>query len=161
ILRLITLAMGIASLFVIRRILRQLRSSPFVQNSVLFFLSLVGALLWVFSSVNYDVPALLLYWLAVSVAISMLGQKGISAKRIMYFAMLGMLCVLTKVTFLTFIGLLVIFTIILTQRNLGLKFDIQWSRVTNVALVAVLLVVGFLFIERIGGNIVQYRQVEV
>lgn len=161
ILRLLTLAMGIASLFVVRRILRQIGANGFIQNSVLLLLSLTGMLLWIFSSVNYDVPSLLLYLACVSVALSILQGKGITTRRLAWFGLLAMLCVLTKVTYIPFLALLVIITAILKRKDFHFKQDLQLSNIRHVLLLVGVLFVGLLFAERIGGNIVRYHQIEV
>jgi len=161
VLRIITLGIGIAGLFVVRRILRQIKASSFVQNSVLFLISLTGMMLWIFSSISYDVPSIVLYLLCVSVALSILQGKGITSKRLVLFAILAMLCVLTKVTFLPFLALLVLITAILKRNDFKFKQDLRLSNWKHVLLIGVVLITGFLFIERIGVNVIRYHQIEV
>lgn len=161
IIRILTLAIGIASLFIVRRILRQIGANGFIQNSVLLLLSLTGMLLWIFSSISYDVPSLFLYLACVSVALSILQGKGVTTRRLAWFALLAILCVLTKVTFIPFLVLLVIITTILKRKDLRIVQDLRIKKWSHIILVAALVLVGFLFAERIGGNIVRYHQIEV
>lgn len=161
VLRLITLSIGVASLFVIRRILRQIKASPFAQNSVLLLISLTGMMVWMFSSINYDVPATLLYLACVSLALSILQGKGITTKRLALFSLFAMLCVLTKVTFIPFLALLGIITVFLKRKDLHFTQNLQLKNFQHVLLIIAVVVVGFLFMERIGGNVIKYRQIEV
>jgi hypothetical protein len=161
VLRLLTLSIGIASLFVIRRILRQVKASQLMQNSVLFLLGLTGMLLWIFSSINYDVPSIFWYLLCVSVALSILQGKGITTKRLAPFMLFGMLCVLTKVTFIPFLAILALVTIALKRHDLRFTQNLSLKNVKHVLLLILVLGVGLLFVERIGGNVLQYRQIEV
>lgn len=160
-LRLITLAIATAGIFVVRRIFRQVKASLFVQHSVLFFISLTGMLLWMHSSINYDVPATVLYLLCISVALSILQGKVITTKRLLLFSLLAMLCVMTKVTFVPFLALLVLITVFLKRKDFHFTQNLQLKNAKHILLIAAVLVTGFLFVERIGGNIVQYRQIEV
>lgn len=159
--RLITLAMGIVSLFVVRRILQQIKADQFIQNTVICLLGLTGMLLFIFSSINYDVPALLLYLSCVSVALSILQGKGITTKRLSLFILFAMLCALTKVTFVPFLALLVLFTAFLKRRDWHFSQDLSLKNTKHVILILAVAVTGFLFVERIGGNLVRYQQIEV
>lgn len=161
VLRVITIGFGIASLFVVRRILRQIKASTFVQNTVIGMLGLTGMLLWIFASVNYDVPAILLYLLCISVALSILQGKGVTTRRLALFILFAMLCVLTKVTFIPFLAILVVATLVLKRRDLRFKQTIDLKRWTDIAIIVVFLLTLFLFIERIGGNVLRYQQIEV
>ncbi len=161
VLRLMTLGMGIASLFVVRRILRQVGASQLMQNGVLLLLGLTGMLLWVLASINYDVPALLLYLSSVSVALSILQGKGITTKRLAVFILLAMLCVLTKVTFVPFLALLVLITAFLKRRDFRFIQNLNLRNLKHALLIMAVVIVGFLFVERIGGNVVRYQQIEV
>jgi len=161
VLRLITFVMGIACLLAVRRILRQIKASQFVANSVLFLLGLTGMLLWMFSSINYDVPSMLLYFLCVSVALSILQGKGITTKRLALFVLLAMLCVLTKVTFIPFLAFLVLITAILKRKDFRFVQNLSLRNLKHLALILAVVITGFLFVERIGGNVVRYHQIEV
>lgn len=161
VLRVLTLGIAVGSLFVIRRILHQIRASQFVQNSVIFLISLTGMMVWVFASINYDVPAIFLYLLCVSVAVSILQGKGITTKRLALFALFAMLCVLTKVTFIPFLALLVLITAWLKRKDWHFSQNLNLKNFKHAALIVAILVVGGLFVERIGGNIIGYQQIEV
>lgn len=161
VLRLMTLAIAIAGIFVVRRILRQVKASLFMQHCTLLLLSLTGMMLWIWSSVNYDVPATVLYLLCVSVSLSILQGKGITTKRLLLFALFGMLCVLTKVTFIPFLALLVLITVVLKRKDFHFTQNIRLNNFKHILLILAVLIVGFLFIERIGGNVVRYQQIEV
>lgn len=160
-LRLISLAIGLAGIFVVRRILRQIGASRFVQHCVIFLISLTGMMVWLYSSINYDVPATLLYLLCVSVALSILQGKGITTKRLALFALLAMLCVLTKVTFIPFLALLVVITVFLKRRDWHFSQNLQPKNLKHLLLILAVLVTGLLFVERTGGNIIKYHQIEV
>lgn len=161
VLRMLTIGIGIASLFVVRRILRQIGATSFVQNMVIGMLGLTGMLLWVFASINYDVPAIALYLLCVSVALSIVQGKGITTKRLVMFVTLAMLCVLTKVTFIPFLAILAVVTLILKRHDLRFVQNLTLKRWKHIALLALFLVTSFLFVERIGSNIIRYQQIEV
>jgi len=161
IMRLVNLTLGIASLFMVRRILRQIKASAFIQNSVLFLLGVTGMLLWIFSSINYDVPAILLYLWCVSVCLKILQSKGITTKQLAAFCLLGILCVMVKVTFLPFLALLVVCTLYLKRRDLRFRQDLSLRKWKHALLIAALVIMSLLFIERIGGNIIKYHQIEV
>lgn len=161
VLRILTVMIGIASLLVVRRILRQVGATAFVQNMMLGMLGLTGMLLWVFASINYDVPAIALYLLCVSAALSILQGKGVTTKRLVMFVTLAMLCALTKVTFIPFLAILVIATTILKRHDLRLVQNLTLKRWKHIALLILFLITSFLFIERIGGNIIRYHQIEV
>ena len=161
VLRLLTLAIGISGIFVIKRIVRQIKASHFVQNAVILLISLTGMWLWLWSSVNYDVPATVLYLFCVSVALSILQGKGITTKRLALFGLFGMLCVLTKVTFIPFLALLVLITAVLKRKDFHFTQNLNFKNFKHIVLISAVLVTGFLFVERIGGNIVRYHQIEV
>jgi hypothetical protein len=161
ILRVLSIAIGIASLFIVRRILKQIGANGFTQNSVLLLLSLTGMLLWIFSSINYDVPSIFLYLSCVSVSLSILQGKGITTRRLGWFAVLAMLCVLTKVTFIPFLGLLVVITAFLKRKDFRFVQDLRLTNYKHLVLIVAVLLIGFLFVERIGGNLVRYHQIEV
>ena len=161
VLRLMTLSIGIASIFVVRRILEQIKASKFIQHSVLILISLTGMQLWMFASINYDVPATFFYLLCVSLALSILHGKGITTKHLTLFGLFAMLCVLIKVTFIPFLALLVLITVVLKRKDLRFTQNLRLNNFKHVMLILAVLVIGFLFIERIGGNIVRYHQIEV
>ncbi len=161
VLRLINLALGVASLLMAKRIFRQIKASPFVQNSVLFLLGLTGMLLWIFSSINYDVPAILLYLWCVSVCLKSLATKDITTKHLAQFCLLAILCVMVKVTFLPFLALLVVCTLFLKRRDLHIKQNLNLKHWKHALLLISLVVMSLLFIERIGGNMIRYHQIEV
>lgn len=161
VLRLITLGIGVAGFFLVRRIFQQIGASRFVQHSILFLIGLTGMVLWMFSSINYDVPATFLYMACVSLALSILQGKGITTKRLALFCLFAMLCVLTKVTFLPFLAALVAITLFLKRKDLSLKQNLQINNLKHLLLILAVIVSGFLFVERIGGNIIKYQQIEV
>lgn len=160
-LRLITLGIGVASIFVIRRILGQLKASPFMQNSVIFLFGLTGMQLWIMASINYDVPSILLYLVCVSVALSIVQGKGITSRRVLLFSLFAMLCVMTKVTFVPFLGLLVLFTVILKRKDLRFIQDLHVKNLKHAGLIVAFVLIGMLFVERIGMNVIRYHQIEV
>ncbi len=168
--RLIGVGFGVLTLFVFRRIVRLVTSNVTIQNISALALALTGSFVWLSAAENYDIMALLLWFLFVCASMNLFIQKD---AKYLYWMMLWFFTLgVTKYTYIPFAGIFGLVALVLYIRNKkvsslklfkrsiidDIKAWLQKIRAWQVVLGIVLLLISVgLFAERIGGNLVTYR----
>ncbi len=168
--RLIGVGFGVLTLFVFRRIVRLVTSSVTIQNISVLALALTGSFVWLSAAENYDIMALLLWFLFVCASMNLFIQKD---AKYLYWMMLWFFTLgVTKYTYIPFAGIFGLVALILYVRNKkafslklfqrsiidNIKAWLRKLRAWQIVLGIVLLLISVgLFAERIGGNLVMYR----
>lgn len=159
ILRLINVAMGVGSLYLIYKIAKLVKVSALVRNLTIFMLSSTLMFVFLAGAINYDNLAILLSLASVYLLLKLL--KKITARELLFFpaALLGGLMV--KITFLplafiVFVLLLGKYFRRLPAVYLAFKKSFSVGRKLNMALVVMVVLLGGLFIQRYASNIVTY-----
>lgn len=165
--RLIGLLIGLAALVVFRKIAVEIGSSRAVANVAMLSLALTGSFAWLSPAENYDVMALLLFFVFMLCSLRLFTRRD---SRYLY-GMFVAFCLLsiTKYTYIPFAGIMGLMVVWVFVRRVGwskLKMTVsrQWTetygRLTKwqiAGLSILLLVSGGLFAERIGVNLIQYQ----
>jgi hypothetical protein len=168
-LRLLNVAMLAGGLVVFRKLLLRLKFSASVTNLSLLMLVLIPVVPFLAGQINYD-NLLFLLTPALGVAavscVQTLTQKGfIPAKSLIYLLALGMLGSLVKYPFAPIFFAAVLYVAIAMWRHKNYKEITKktWRSLTTakpvlqISLTLLLLVSTSLFLERYGGNVVQYK----
>jgi hypothetical protein len=171
VLRFLNVAMFASGLVVFRKLLRQLKFSDGSINLSLFVLVLVPVVPFLAGQINYDnllfllTPAL---GMAALTCARTLKEKGyIPASSLIYLISLGMLGSLVKYPFAPIFFAAVLYVLIAIWRHKKYKEVLKktWhsfvaSRlILQISLIVLLLISSGLFIERYGGNVVQYKTI--
>lgn len=166
-LRIVTLLIGAAGLYVVWRMLSVIGFGPRTAGFATVALSLTGRYVWQGAAVNYDVPATVLFFLFLYAAARVIRDR--SPLQLVLAALWAALASITKYTYLPFAGLGLVLLIVIYVRALranGERLGEQWRAQLRAAPVRMwsalgaLAVATVLFVERIGTNLVVYRAVE-
>lgn len=171
VIRLVGLLYGVLALAVFYRIVRLLTTNRVVINLSVLALAITGSFAWLSPAENYDVLALLFFFLFMQAALKLFSKKDPGQ---LYWMLIWLsLGSITKYTYLPFMGLFGLVAVWLYVRAGGgvrasleqvkkkLRLFIKNSRPAVVATMTLLLIiVGVLFVERIGVNLVAYRSIE-
>lgn len=168
--RLIGIAIGVATLFVFRRIAQLVTSSVTIQNISLLALTLTGSFVWLSAAENYDVPALLLWFAFLYASMSLFIKK--DASYVYWMALWFFMLAITKYTYIPFAGVFGLVAAGLYAKNKNapsptglvraagtdIKSWLGRLRKWQLVLASVLLIASAgLFTERIIGNLATYR----
>jgi hypothetical protein len=169
--RFIGIAIGVCALLVFRRITQLISRSVIIQNISSLSLALTGSFVWLAAAENYDMSALLLWFLFIYNGISLF--VGRHLKYIYWMAVLFFFLSITKYTFIPFAGLFGLISVGLYVWNSSETKSVKslrgsvvheisswWGSLKSWQLVlgSILLIIGAgLFTERIVGNILVYR----
>lgn len=168
VIRFVGLAIGLLALWVFYKLIRELKAGQVVANVSTLALALTGSFAYLAPAENYDVSALTMFLLFMLTSIKLFTRN--DGKQIYWMAVWFFLGSITKYTYLPFMGLVgLIALVIYLRRNsgwwlgwqiLGQQLKTWWQKSNKfivAGLIALLLVAGGLFAERIGGNLVKYQ----
>jgi hypothetical protein len=162
--RIISILLGVWSLFILARLFKLLRITPLVSNLILLTLSLTGMYVWIFSAVNYDDLAIPLFFLMLLNLLDFYRDR--SFKKLMISTFIAMALALTKFTYMP--EILLAFCIILLWNRCSLAklaYDVKTSinfdkqRALIILLVFINLLFAGLVIERYGWNLIKYHSI--
>ena len=168
--RFIGVGFGVMALLVFHRITRLVTSSVAIQNISALAFALTGSFVWLSAAENYDIMALLLWFLFVYASMNLFIKK--DAKYLYWMALWFFTLGVTKYTYIPFAGLFGLVALILYVRNKkastiklfqhSISSDVSgWLRKLRAwqVVIGIVLLLGSvgLFAERIGGNLVIYH----
>lgn len=166
--RLLGVLMGVGVLVLLRKILNTIQDSQVVTSLSLLAMSLTGAFVWMSAAENYDVMSLLVFMAFMYSSIKLFTKK--DTTQLPWMMLWAFMVSITKYTYTPFVAVLsivaigilvynargVVKTWALVKNQLGAKFSAK--PVATGLLVVAVVVFGFLSIERLGVNLVQYGE---
>lgn len=166
-LRILTMLSGLAGLIVLRKLLLESNAGKAISNLTILALSMTGMYVWMSAGVNYDIPALLLFFLVILFSIRFY-KKGKATDLLLLLASFFTVSI-TKYTYIPFAAAVILAAVVATIRkkssikeqvkSLRKSFALSKKR-QPIALAIISLVLAgsfILFAERIGGNLLMYR----
>lgn len=167
VLRLLNVGFGLLALLVLVRLFRRLGQSQLVVNLVVAWLAVTGMWVWVFSGINYDCLAILLYLITLDQLVALIQKP--SVRPVLYSAAAGMALLLTKATYQPIIMISFVGAFIWLLKSAGWsavlgKLITSWRRDWRsktgrwvlVAMVTLSILLGGMVLERYGQNYVRY-----
>jgi hypothetical protein len=162
ILRLINLLIVLGGLLILYKMFVHIKLTNLQINIIFLLLTMTGMFVWMSVAINYDSLAQVLFWASLYVLILMLSKP--KAIYIIGFGVLAMATVITKITFapILFISALASVVILIKSKKLKakqLKNEFNISNRKLIVCIGAFLLVGVLFAERIGGNLINYSAI--
>lgn len=165
--RLISLLFGLVALVVFRKIALEVKAGRSVANIAALSFAMTGAFAWLSPAENYDVMAVMLYFIFILFSLRLFTRQ--DSTYLYGMAVSFFLLAITKYTYIPFAGLTGLAALWLFGKQL--KWPRVWPTIKEqwvsgyrklnklkvAGLVALLLVSAGLFTERIGVNLVQYQ----
>jgi hypothetical protein len=165
--RLVGLGFGVWALWVFRQIVRELKAGRIVTNLAVAALALTGSFAWLAPAENYDIFALLLWFLFLLASLRLFTRR--DPTQLYWMLIWFLLGSVAKYTYIPFMGLAGLGALGLYVWPDGVRLG--WQRIAThyrqlfgnssrwllAAGATGLLVAGGLFVERIGVNLVQYQ----
>lgn len=160
VLRLINVGLGIASLYIIKKLAELIKVTPFVRNITIFMLSNTLMFVFLFGSVNYD--NLFIFLSIAGVYVLLLIRRNLSAKRLLVFVAIILAGLLVKINFLPIafiLSMIAAFILIRSRVNIvdRLRKSFAKDRRLNIFLSLTILTLGILFTHRYVANAVRYQ----
>lgn len=168
IIRLVGLVIGLLALLVFRKIVREITTNKLIGNLTVLGLAVTGSFAWLSPAENYDILALLFFFLFMLASLRLFTRQDPTQSYWMFvWFCLGSI---TKYTYIPFMGLFGLVAVGLYVRKSG-GVRRAWlaakeklasrvrslSKLAGAGLVILLIIAGGLFAERIGVNLVEYR----
>jgi hypothetical protein len=97
VLRLISVLLGIWSLFILSKLFNRLRVGILMSNLILLAITLTGMYVWIFSAINYDDLAIPLFFLMLIKLLDFIRERSFTA--LMWSTFLAMALAITKFTY--------------------------------------------------------------
>lgn len=164
--RIINIFFCVLALVVLKKVLDELSDNTLLKNLSVAALSLTGVFVFLAGSINYDNLANLLFLAFLLFATRSI--KKTSQNEFAWATIFGLATILTKYTFLPVVGLgLIVALAFLLKRRHSVKgyyaaFKNTYSshKVATLVCLGLLVTTSFLFVERVGLNLVEYKQVQ-
>jgi hypothetical protein len=166
--RIVDIALSVCSLLAIRAIFKKLTPNAIISNLGIALFSLTGMFLWISSAVSYDNMATLA-WLGFLWGL-LCFQEEPSAKNLLKCLFFGISAALVKFDFVLVVAGTLVVYLAVNYNTLGnntaklvasikkLPSEIVRNRVAT-AFAILTLMVAFMFIYRIGSNLVEYHAI--
>jgi len=164
VMRLINIALVVLAIIVFRKLFLKAKISPRIINVATLFFVVTPIVPLLTSHVNYDNLLLVITAATFYVAYSLISEKRPRAVKVAGLLSLGMVGALVKYTFLPlFLGIIGVTLLFLAKTHkrtlpkLILQSWKQTKRTVKIAIVASFVLMGGLFVERIGINMLVYK----
>lgn len=170
IIRLLGLVIGVLALIAFRKVISEITSNKVVVNVATLALAITGSFAWLAPAENYDILALLFFFLFMLSSLRLFTRQ--EPQQLYWMLLWGFIGSITKYTYLPFMGLFGLVALVLFVRNNGgvkrafvdvrqkiTKLLTSVNKLAVVILSVILIIAGALFVERIGVNIAQYQSV--
>ncbi len=162
--RVLNIALFLTGLVLFNKLFKKMDIKPIFRNISLLLFVLLPAVPFVAATVNYDNAMFPLIALFMLVGIKIIKNKSVDWRQYIWLILVGLVGVLVKSAFIPIFFAGAAFIFIWTWRNKGKKFFnelIRSFRKSSVAMKMMVLlpviIVGVLFTERFGVNVVQYH----
>lgn len=161
-LRFINVGIGFLTLLVLWKLIDALRLPKLVRNLIIFMMSNTLMFVFLSASINYDNLLILLSMLSMLIFVYMLQSPTIRKGLLLLVVMT--LAILTKYTFLPIAVLLILLLVIVHRSKINdipKSISAAWVGDKKVigALLIALLLLGFVGLERFGGNMLKYGKI--
>ena|GEM_PF-1262806 len=165
IVRVAGLVLGLLSLIVLRKIAQEVKAGKVVANTTVLAFALTGSFAWLAPAENYDVMALLVFFLFLLASIKLFSRNDVSyvyPMAIWFF--LGSITKYTYMPFMAILGLISVIVFVRNSRGLSQAWHhfVSWiKKLTKKKLIvagSLLILLGSLglFAERFGINLIEY-----
>lgn len=162
ILRFFNIALGVATLYVIWKVLKKLKINNLATNLVVFMMASTLMFVFLSASINYDNLLFLLTAAMIYYLVSLFNN--LSTKNTFGFLAVTLLALLTKSTFLPIAIMALISVVILHRKNLQTLVDNivkSWNieKFSVLAMLFIIIALTSIVTERYVGNIVKYKSI--
>lgn len=166
-LRLTSAALVVYSLYVLRSLLSEISDNKLLINSTVASLSITGMFIWLAGAISYDNLANLLIFAMILQLIRHIKSPGLI--RFSWVISLGLAAVLVKYTSAPISAICIAVAAFYCTKRYGFKphsylRDLRGlfmsRRLASIVAAAALIMVSFLFVERVGVNLLSYGTVQ-